>query len=56
MEERGNAIEHINRLMTIKPVPSVIPSEEEDEDEDIGDIEDDTGDTAPPPPYHPPCR
>ena len=50
MEERSNAIEHINRLMTIRPVPSVVPS---DEDEDIGDIEDDTppiGDTTPPPP------
>tara|TARA_Y100000592_G_scaffold57754_1_gene90384 strand:- start:2609 stop:3088 length:480 start_codon:yes stop_codon:yes gene_type:complete len=49
LEERSNAIEHINRLMTIRPVPSVIPSEE-DEDEDIGDVEDDTGDTTPPPP------
>ena len=50
LEERSNAIEHINRLMTIRPVPSVVPS---DEDEDIGDIEDDTppiGDTTPPPP------
>ena len=27
LEERSNAIEHINRLMTIRPVPSVIPSE-----------------------------
>jgi len=49
LEERSNAIEHINRLMTIRPVPSVIPSEK-DEDEDVGDIEDDTGDTTPPPP------
>ncbi len=51
MEERSNAVEHINRLMTLRPVPSVIPSEEEDEE--IDDIEDDTpptGDTSPPPP------
>jgi hypothetical protein len=51
MEERSNSIEHINRLMTLRPVPSVIPSEEEDEE--IDDIEDDTpptGDTSPPPP------
>ena len=44
MEERGNAIEHVNRLMTIRPVPSVLPSEEEDEE--IEDFEDET----PPPP------
>jgi len=44
MEERSNAIEHINRLMTIRPVPSVLPSEEEDEE--IEDFEDET----PPPP------
>ena len=37
MEERSNAIEHINRLMTIRPVPSVIPSEEEEEIEDFED-------------------
>ena len=53
MEERSNAIEHINRLMTLRPVPSVIPSDEEDEE--IDDIEDDTpaGDTSPSPEEEP---
>ena len=54
MEERSNAIEHINRLMTIRPVPSVIPSEEEDEE--IEDFEDETPpeeDAPPPPPEEP---
>ena len=51
MEERSNAVEHINRLMTIRPVPSVLPSEEEDEE--IEDFEDETppeGEEPPPPP------
>jgi hypothetical protein len=47
-EERSNAIEHINRLMTIRPVPSVIPSEEEEEE--IEDFEDETPEEAPSPP------
>ena len=53
MEERSNATEHINRLMTLRPVPSVIPSDEEDEE--IDNIEDDTptGDTPPPPEEEP---
>ena len=54
LEERSNATEHINRLMTIRPVPSVIPSEEEDEE--IEDFEDETPpeeDAPPPPPEEP---
>ena len=54
MEERSNAVEHINRLMTIRPVPSVLPSEEEDEE--IEDFENETppeGEESPPPPPEP---
>jgi hypothetical protein len=54
LEERSNATEHINRLMTLRPVPSVIPSEEEDEE--IDDFEEETppeGSTTPPPPEEP---
>jgi len=47
-EERSNAIEHINRLMTIRPVPSVIPSEEEEEEE-IEDFEAETPEEESPP-------
>ena len=50
MEERSNAIEHINRLMTIRPVPSVIPSEEEDEEIDNFEDEAPEGEETPPPP------
>ena len=50
LEERSNAIEHINRLMTIRPVPSVLPSEEEEEDEieDFDDEDVEGGETPPP--------
>lgn len=49
LEERSNAIEHINRLMTIRPVPSVIPSEEEEEEiEDFEDEDMEPEEAAPP--------
>ena len=48
LEERSNAIEHINRLMTIRPVPSVIPSEEEEEIEDFEDEIPPEGEETPP--------
>ena len=50
LEERSNAIEHINRLMTIRPVPSVLPSEDDEELEDFEDEIPPEGEEAPPPP------
>jgi|TARA_R110001583_G_scaffold193307_2_gene361393 hypothetical protein len=49
LEERSNAVEHINRLMTIRPVPSVIPSEEEEEEIEDFEAEEPEGEVVPPP-------
>ena len=49
LEERSNATEHINRLMTIRPVPSVIPSEEEEEEIEDFEAEEPEGEVVPPP-------
>ena len=53
LSEREEAMEHINRLLSFRPVPSVIKPED---DEEMGDLEDDGMDdegSAPPPPPPP---
>ena len=56
MEERSNAIEHINRLLVfnVRPIPSHTPGEE-GEEEDFEDMPpEDEGGSPPPPPPPPP--
>ena len=52
MEERGNAIEHINRLLVqvARPVRSHIPPEADDDDEDEKGTSTPPKSTPPPPP------
>ena len=55
LSEREEAMEHLNRLLSFRPIPSVIRPEdgEDEEDDDMGDLEDEPS-TPPPPPAEEP--